>query len=132
MGLFGCKSQQFKLENNSDLSLQNGTYVIIPAAIEESASSVEISILLNEFNKDISLNGFYFRDTFIDKKPNKNQFQLEGIVSLNSNSTNKIPFLIEDDEVVVSYNQNKKKKFVKFKLKKKINSLNNIPMENNN
>lgn len=129
--IIGCKSQQFKLETESDLSLKEGNFTVIPAPIKEGKSKVKAHMILNDFDPNIKLIGFYFRDKFVEYKDNNNPYVLEGSVEISDSKTES-PFELEQNEVVVSYNQNKKKKFVKFKLKKKMNSLNNIPMENNN
>lgn len=131
--LSACKTQKYKLESNSDLSLKSGFYIEIPPAIFEGKSSTEATIILNNFNvDDIVLKGFYFRNKFIKYKALKSPYALKGSVILDGINAKKVPFDIKNYEVVVSYQQNKKEKHVKFSLKRKENSLNNIPMKNNN
>lgn len=129
--IFSCKSQQFKLETESNLSLKEGSYTVIPSAIKEGKSSVKAFVILNDFDLTIKLNGFYFRNKFVEYKDNNNPNLLEGSIIIDE-SASEIPFDLEQNDVVIEYIQKGKKKFVKFKLKKKTNSLNNIPMENNN
>ena len=129
--IFSCKSQQYKLETESDLSLKEGSYTVIPPAIKEGKSSVRVFMILNDFDSTIKLNGFYFRGKFVEYKDNNNPNLLEGSIIMDELAS-EIPFDLEQNDVVIAYNQKSKRKFVKFKLKRKTNSLNNIPMENNN
>lgn len=130
--LFSCKSKKYCLEENSVLTLKDGFYSIVPPAISEGNSSVKATLILNNFDKNkISLKGFYFRNHFISYKEVKNPFGIEGSVILDGKEE-KIPFNLEDFEVVLVYVVKDKDKYVKFSLKRKDNDFNNIPMENKN
>lgn len=132
--MFSCKSQKYHLEEDSALSLQEGYYKVIPSPIYDGKSSVAAIIKLNAFNKeDITLLGFYFRNQFVEYKEVRNPYGIEGSVLLDDTKKDtKILFDIKNNEVVVSYEQKNKNKFVKFILNKKKDFLDNVPMERNN
>lgn len=132
--MMSCKTQKYQLEENSVLSLQEGFYNVIPSPIKHGKSSVKATINLNNFDKEnITLIGFYFRNEFIKFKEVRNPYGIEGSVKLDDTKKDaQIPFDIKNNEVVLSYKQNNKNKFVKFVLNKKKDFLDNVPMERNN
>lgn len=129
--ILGCKSHKYNLEENSSLTLKEGFYTIIPSGVFEGKTSASVTIILDDFDKEaIVLKGFYFRNRFIEIKENSNT--INGSIFLEDKIDTKTPFEIENSDVVISYLQNEKQKFVKFKLRKKENGINNVPMENKN
>lgn len=129
--ILGCKSHKYSLEENSSLTLKEGFYTIIPSGVFEGKTSASVTIILDDFDKEaIVLKGFYFRNRFIEIKENSNT--INGSIFLEDKIDTKTPFELENSDVVISYLQNEKQKFVKFKLRKKENGINNVPMENKN
>lgn len=131
--LWSCKSQEFKLEKNSDIELQDGFYKVIPPAIAEGSSSVKVSLNFKAFDKStIELVGFYFRGHFIPMKGVTNPYGIEGSVPEKTVTiAEDFPFKLEPFEVVLSYEKDNKMKYAKYKVKRKI-SLDDVPMSKSN
>jgi len=131
--LLSCKSPKYQLEENSKLTLKKGFYKIIPSGMFQGKSTQNVSIILNDFNtEEIILNGVYFQNEFVNYKKVNNPYKITASTVIDKTSKNEIPFKLENNEVVVKYTQKKKPKFVKFRLNKKKNSLDNIPMNTRN
>lgn len=129
--LFGCKSKKFCLEDNSELTLKEGFYREIPSGVYEGESTIDVTIIFNDFDKQLfEIKGFYFRNKFVEKNLKFNNFTLKGSLKLDKVDEH-IPFTIENNEIVISYLKKEKTKYVKFSLKEQRNSIDNIPMEKN-
>ena len=127
-----CKSQKFQLEENPDLTLKEGFFKEIPAGVAFDESTIELSLTFNDFNKNsIKLNGLFFRDAALNSKYSK-VFTVVANYQKGVNIEKEKLFTLANNEVVVEYKQDGKVKFVKYILKQKQMSLNNIPMQNNN
>lgn len=128
---FGCKSKQFCLEENSKLSLKEGFYKEIPTGVAEGNSTFEITLVFNSFDNDkITIEGFYFRNVYIEKNFSYEDYKVKASLKLNENE-NESPFKLANNEIVLHYKEREKSKYVKLSLKKQENSIDNIPMEKN-
>ena len=127
-----CKSQKFQLEEKSDLTLKEGYFKEIPSGVANDESTIEVSVTLNDFNKNtIQINGLFFRDAALKSNYSK-VFTVVANYKKGVNTEKENPFTLANNEVVVEYEQGDKVKFVKYTLKQKQMSLDNIPMQNNN
>jgi len=124
-----CKSQKFQLEEKSDLVLKEGFFKEIPAGVAFDESTIEVSLTFNDFNKNsIKLNGLYFRDANLTSKYTR-VFTIVANYKKGAKTEKNNPFTLEKNEVVVEYKQDDKIKYVKYTLKEKQMSLDNIPMQ---
>jgi len=131
--VLACKSQKYSLEENSELTLKNGFYLITPSGIAEGNTTVSASFTLEDYNKDkILIYGFYFRNDFIELKENQKNNTFKGSVILQKNKDATIPFQLKNSEIVIAYSKNNKEKFVKFKLKRKERDNFDVLMQNKN
>lgn len=129
--LFGCKSKQFCIEENSNLSIKEGFYKEIPSGVAEGNSTIEMALFFNDFNdENIIIKSFYFRNLHLENAFSYKDYMLKTSFELIQNK-DEIPFQLENNEVVIHYMEKEKSKYVKFDLKKQQNSLDNIPMEKN-
>ncbi len=127
--LIACKPQEYQLEVKPKLILKEGFYIEIPPAISEGKSYVKVILKFEEFDKEtLKIKGFYFRNNFISMKEVKDPFSIEGSIirSQSENISKNIPFELEPFEVVLSYENNKKLKYIKYSVKRKI-SFDDVP-----
>lgn len=124
-----CKSHTYQLEDSSKLTLKESYFVEIPPAIIKGNTYVKAVLKFNKFDREkIKFLGFYFRNNFIVMKEVSDVYAIEGSVLKNKiQDENRIPFSLKSYEVVLSYLDNNKQRYAKFKIKRKV-SFDDIPM----
>lgn len=121
--LMGCKSNKFILEKNSIFSFKEAFYEVTPAAIQEGTSfaTVTLAFLNQEELKEIEFIGIYFKEKYGLLKP-KNMLTYQASIILPKDKEQlkeKIPFEIQSNEIVISYKQAGKQKYLLKKVNRK-------------
>ncbi|SDS33749.1 hypothetical protein SAMN05216503_2735 [Polaribacter sp. KT25b] len=136
--LIGC-ANSYKLEKKSILSFNESYYSPWSSGVKGGGSGYHVYLLIDEninlIDKNIKIEGVYFKGKFANLKLQElNKYQ--AFIRENSNSdmlefennlknkteetkTEKIPFVLKDNEAVISYVTKGKNKYVKIKLNKK-------------
>lgn len=109
--------------------LKEGYFVEIPPAIIKGNTYVKAVLKFNKFDREkIKFLGFYFRNNFILMKEVSDVYAIEGsVLKIKIQDENRIPFSLKSYEVVLSYLDNDKQRYTKFKIKRKV-SFDDIPM----
>lgn len=128
--LMGCKGNKFVLETNSKFTFKEAFYTVTPPAIQEgnSFSIVTLEFSSQEELKEIELKGIYFMEKYgLLKAKNRVTYQASIILPKDKEVLKeKIPFQIEANEIVISYIEAGKQKYLLKKLNRK-DSFDNIP-----
>lgn len=132
--LNSCGSK-YILETDTILKFKDATFKSWSAGIKGGGTGYSITLKLNDSidfrKKSILLKGIYFREklsklkkqneglyqAFISSKVNILSEEIRGGKTLPTKSNEKIPFNILDNEAVIVYQQKKKLKYYKLKLK---------------
>lgn len=123
----GC-SNKINLEKNSRLVFEESYYQSWVAGVKGGGSRLNIYLTLeNSSNKNIQLEGIYFKDKYCKLKSLGDQKYQCSILMNENRETNfsppivlgtskieKSPFTIEGDDAVVVYIENKKRKYIKI------------------
>lgn len=136
--LFGC-ANTYKLEKKSILNFNESYYSSWSSGVKGGGSGFSVFILLAENSnldkKEVKLQGIYFKDKFTNlKHQGLNKYQAFIKAASNSDKlesesdkkessveikNKKIPFVLKDNEAVISYLSKEKLKYVKIILTKK-------------
>ena len=126
----GC-SNQLNLEKHTDLVFKESYYQSWVSGVKGGGSGLIIFLTLGDSSsKNIQLEGIYFKDKYC-KLTSKSDLKYQCTILKNENrETNsfikpienstkeieKIPFMIQGDEAVVEYLENKKRRYFKISL----------------
>ena len=124
----GC-SNKINLEKNSRLVFEESYYQSWVAGVKGGGSGLNIYLTLeNSSNKNIQLEGIYFKDKYCKLKSlgdqkyqcsilmdeNRETNFLPPPIVLDTSEIDKTPFTIEGDDAVIVYIENKKRKYIKI------------------
>lgn len=129
----GC-SNQFNFKKNSNLVFEESYYQSWVAGVKGGGSGLNIHLTLErKLNKNLEIKGIYFKQHYCNltvQKENKysgyiltdqNRYQNSIVPSQASKEkeTTKIPFILEGNDAVLVYLENKKTRYLKLILRKK-------------
>lgn len=128
--LLCCKSNKFALETASIFTFKEIFFTEIPAAIREGNSFATVTLEFQNLEelKNIELIGIYFKEKYaLLKAKNKVTYQASIILPKNKEQIQeKIPFEIQSNEIVISYKESGKQKYLLKKIQRK-DSFDNVP-----
>lgn len=128
--LMGCKSNKFALEATSIFAIKEAYYTVTPAAIQEGNSFATVTLAFENYEelKNIELLGIYFREKYaLLKTKNKVTYQASIILPKDKEQIQeKIPFKIQSNEIVISFKESGKQKYLLHKIQSK-DSFDDIP-----
>lgn len=128
--LLGCKSNKFALETTSIFTFKEVFFTEIPAAIQEGNSFATVTLEFQNLDelKNIELIGIYFKEKYaLLKAKNKLTYQASIILPKDKEQIQeKIPFEIQSNEIVISYKESGKQKYLLQKIQRK-DSFDNVP-----
>jgi hypothetical protein len=129
--MIGCKSQNFTIDDNSNVLIKKAFYQVTPAGIKEGNTYVNISVDvdLSLTSESIEILGVYFMGDYAGLQPTTTEKQYIGSLtqSEKKEKMKDFPFKLTTSEFVLKYKKGKKIKYGLFKIRQK-NSGNNIPM----
>lgn len=128
--VIGCKSSKVMLDENPNVTIKESFYKVIPAAIKEGNTFVNITLDVETNSPEaIEIIGVYFMGdyTTIKQKTTNKQYIGTIIQSEKKEKMENFPFELKTDEFVLQYKEGNKVKYGLFKIKRKDN-LNDVPM----
>ena len=128
--LLGCKSNKFALESTSIFTFKEIFFTETPAAIQEGNSFATVTLEFQNFDglKNIELIGIYFKEKYaLLKAKNKVTYQASIILPKEKEEIKeKIPFEIQSNEIIISYKESGKQKYL-LKIIQRKDSFDNVP-----
>ena len=136
--LIGC-ANTYKLEKKSILNFNESYYSLWSSGVKGGGSGFSIYLMMDKNSnldkKDVKIQGIYFKEkyttlkyqelgkyqAFIKADSNSDKLELESNIKDEKVEVKneKIPFVLKDNEAVVSYLIKEKLKYVKIELTKK-------------